>query len=148
MRMLRLYVRGLGWLVKIMCLVMTLGFPLAPFYDHLQPWPPALEALARYGTQTRLCVGYGSGSSSRRVHGEEIHESYVQRAFILFPAALSSPQIISVTQDHRGNVTVEESTFGFWFLVVFYLVCLWGTWRFWGRGWFGQTGHEGARVST
>jgi hypothetical protein len=128
---MKFFARALLGVFKVGVLLIALSIPLCPIYDQFRPWPPAMTALAEFVGQKRVCVGYGKSSEIRILNGARIETSQVQRTFILFPAVFASPKIITITEDQSGKISKEESWFGLWLLILCYLVCLWGVWRFW-----------------
>jgi len=57
----------------------------------------------------------------------------VKRSYVLFPSVLRSGTIVSVSQRNGGTPVVKESERAFFYLVAWYVVCIFGTWWFWFR---------------
>ena len=93
---------------------MVVALPLMAVWDRYSPWPPAVEALLAFPGQGRVCVGSGSDNEEAPT-GSHVA---VQRSFVLFPKALTSPSIITVTSTDGGEPVVDESQMAFWFLFV------------------------------
>ena len=120
-------------LLKICVLIFVLALPFSAIYDWINPWQPAVRALAEYPNQKRICVGFGS-EKLVEVSGQTRNEkSDVQRSFLLVPSAFVSPKIISIAEDQDGKISNMESSLGFWIWFFLYMLCLFGTWRFWIR---------------
>jgi hypothetical protein len=98
----------------------VVGLPVLGVFDRFSPWPPAIDALSAYSGQSRVCVGY---STDHEWTSTASHSS-VQRSYLLFPRALSSPSIISVTVTDGSAAVVTESRFGLWFFVAIYVSAL------------------------
>ena len=126
-------IRVIGWFLKVGVLVFALLLPLCPIYDWFNPWSPAVKKLAEFSGQKRFCVGYGREKEVKFSNGVTTEKSETQRSFILFPSVLTSPKIISISEDQDGKISKDESRFAFWFLSLVDLVCLWSTWHFWIR---------------
>ena len=127
------YFRLLYWLLKIAAPVNVLLFPALAFYGHFNSWAPANEALSRYANETPVMIGAGAGSQYSMVGGVVETSAQSQRSYILVPSVLRDPKVVTVIQDNKGSVQVAESTFAFVFLVIWYGLCLIGTWWFWFR---------------
>ena len=114
----RFWVRFIAWGLRIVPVCFVIALPALALFDRFSPWPPAIEALSTYSGQSRVCVGYGSDTERT---GTASHWS-VQRSFLLFPRALTSPSIITVAATDGTSVSIAESVLAFWVLVVIYTV--------------------------
>ena len=111
------------------CLVLVAVFCAVPIYDLLTPWPPASQALAKFGRHFHFCVGMSGESSTMVSTDHTTVESNKQRAFILMRAPISWPRLVAISQDQDGRVAVDESAVGFWFWLFVSGGVLWGAWR-------------------
>ena len=113
----------------ILCLVMAAVFCFVPIYDFFAPWPPASQALAKFGRHFHFCIGMSGESSTMIFADHTTVEWSKQRAFILMRAPISWPKLVAISQDQDGRVTVDESVVVFWFWLVVSAGILWGAWR-------------------
>jgi hypothetical protein len=120
----------------ILCLVMVAVFCFIPIYDFFAPWPPASQALAKFGRHFHFCVGMSSESSTTVSADGITAKSNKQRAFILIRAPISWPKLVAISQDQDGRATIAESAVGFWFWLVLSAGMLWGAWRLFVRYYF------------
>lgn len=104
--------------------------PAMAFYGWLVPWPPAESALANHYGQTPVLVGTSYRNHYSLGQGRNITSS---RSYILFPAAVNDPKIITLTQKNGAAVTWSESQFGLLLMLTWLVLCVVGTWWFWCR---------------
>lgn len=116
----RFWLRFMAWGLRIAAVCLVVALPAVVAFDRFSPWPPAIQALSAYPGQSRICVGYGSDSEWTPSGSR----SSIQRSFLLFPRAVKSPSIITITSTDGAAATVDESSFAFWFLFAFYAVAL------------------------
>lgn len=100
------------------------------FHGWLSPWPPAKIALTHYPGQTPVLVGASYRSHHSLGQGSSVTSS---RSYVLFPAMVSDPKIITFTQENGGALTSSESRFGLLFMLVWLVLCTVGTWWSWHR---------------
>ena len=114
----------------ILCSLFVVGICVLPIYDLYIPWPVASHALQHYGGHYRLCVGISYESSTTTIKGRTTSSSIRQRAFVVIRNPIALPRLVIVSQDQDGQVTLEESVFGFWFWLVVSGGMTWGAWHF------------------
>jgi hypothetical protein len=119
-RLARVWLRFVVWGLRMAAVCLVVSLPLMVVWDRFSPWPPAIQALSAYPGQSRLCVGSGSDNEETPTGSQ----ASVQRSFVLFPRALTSPTIITVTSTDGAEPVVEESHLAFWFLFVIQTVAL------------------------
>ena len=104
--------------------------PAIAIFGWLAPWAPAQSLLASRSDQTPLLVGasyrnhYSLGSSRSVISS---------RSYILLPAVLTDPQVVTLTKENDADVTVSESRSAFFCMLAWFVVCVAGTWWFWFR---------------
>lgn len=118
----RFWLRLVVWGLRITPLCFVLLLPVVVAIDRFSPWPVAIHALSAYPGQTRLCVGLGGQGYYSRTAPD--HRSVIQRSFILWPRVFTTPAVVTVTSTNDRLPIVEESSFGFWFITVIYLIVL------------------------
>lgn len=131
--LLKRYFRFMLWLVKIGLPINLVAFPAAALYGHFFSWAPAEEALSRYANQTPVMVGGGAGSESSWNGNITQALRHSERSYVLFPSVFREPKIVTIRQNNNDPYQVTESEYGFLYLVVWYVVCIFGTWWFWFR---------------
>ena len=104
--------------------------PVVALSGWVTPWGPAEGALLKYQGQSSVLVGASYRSHYSLGLGQTITSS---RSYILIPAALSDPKIITFTQENGGAVTVQESRLALVFMLLWLILCCVGTWWFWFR---------------
>lgn len=116
----RFWFRCMAWGLRIAAVCLVIALPALVAFDRFRPWPPAIQALSAYPDQIRICVGYGSDSEWTPTGSH----SSIQRSFLLFPRAVTSPSIITITSIDGAPATFDESSFAFWFFFAFYAIAL------------------------
>ncbi len=132
--LLKLYFRFMLWLVKISLPINLVVFPGIALYGYFSSWAPADEALSRYTSQTPVMVGAGGGSNTISNGSTTQTSSYSERSYVLAPSVFRNPKIVTIRQTNHDPYEVKESALGFLCLVLWYVLCILGTWWFWFRG--------------
>ena len=112
----------------ILCSIFVIGIVTVGVYDLFSPWSVASEALQRYGKHCRFCVGVGYESYTTDGEGRVTSTSSRHRAFFVMRSPRTWPRLVTVSQDHVGQVAVQESLFRFWLVVSVGMT--WGAWHF------------------
>jgi hypothetical protein len=107
-------VKFFKWSLIIAFPVIVLVFLTLPVIDKISPWDAANSKIQAEssGDFSIYCVGISSSSSG--------NTSIEQRSYVSF----SPPKIITVTstdQQNKMQLTLAASTFGFWFVAIFFL---------------------------
>jgi hypothetical protein len=102
--------------------------PVLALYGWLAPWPPMEAALRDHSGQLPLLVGTSSSSQYELGGGSRVISS---RSYVLLPAVVADPKILTLTQENDGAITSSESRAGFFFTLAWLGVCVFGTWWFW-----------------
>jgi hypothetical protein len=104
--------------------------PAMAIYGWIVPWPPANNLLSKYVDQTPLLVG----ASYRDYYSlGQARKTTFSRSYVLLPAVVSDPKTITLTQENVAPITISESRFGLFIMVIWLVLCLIGTWWFWFR---------------
>ena len=118
------------WVSKYLAVAVLVGIPAIAAWGALNPWPPAAVSFAPPNDKIPLLVGMrfkysnASGVSTRT-------ES---RSYLLLPATLSWPRVVTVAQTDRGPVQVSEpSLVGFLGLLGTIAFAMFVVWRSWFR---------------
>jgi hypothetical protein len=119
-KLFRFWLRFITWGLRITPVCFVIALPALALFDHFSPWPPAIQALSVYSGQSRVCVGYASNTERTAT----VSHSLAERSFLLFPRALTSPSIITVTATDGASIKIDESSSAFWFLFVIYTVAV------------------------
>lgn len=130
---IHLWLRGIWWLIRIAAPINVALFPLMAIYGTLNHWEPADQALKNYANQTAIMVGTGEEYQYSAIGGNVHEYSSNQRSYILFPSVLNDPKLVIVKTTNNEPYQVAESKEAFVFLVLWYLLCIFGTWWFWFR---------------
>lgn len=118
-------------------MLLKFGFPAylilvvaTAIHGALRPWKPAETILAEHPGQLPITVrsfDYGGG---RDAHPEQVRAS---REYVFFPAFLTDPKIVVVSQiDDEPAVALDERI-DFWLGLLWIGLSLYGTWWFWLR---------------
>ena len=113
------------FILKLACILGTIGLPVLAAYGLAFPWRVAEEALPQHRGSLRLLVGFSyDSSSSGSVHTETISHTYA-----IVPSAFRTLATVEVTKDSRG-VNVQVQRFGFVEVAAVFVVSLIGSWWF------------------
>jgi hypothetical protein len=121
------------WLVKIGLPINLVAFPSIAIYGHFNSWPPAEEVLSRYVSQTPVMVSGGEESNTTWNGNTTQTLSYSERSYILIPSVFRDLKIVTIRQTNLDPYEVEESELGFLYFMLWYVLCIFGTWWFWFR---------------
>ena len=128
------YFHFMLWLVKIALPINLVMFPCIALYGLLSSWAPAEEVLSRHTGQTPIMVGGGEGSKTFWNGSTTQTSSHSERSYVLVPSVFRDLKIVTIRQTNQDPYEVKESAFGFLYLLVWYVLCIFGTWWFWFRG--------------
>jgi hypothetical protein len=132
--LLKRYFRFMLWLVKIGLPINLVAFPGIALYGYFSSWAPAEEVLSRYTDQTPVMVGGGGGSNTVWNGNTTQTLSHSERSYVLVPSVFRDPKIVTIRQTNHDPYEVKESAYGFLYLLLWYVICIYGTWWFWFRG--------------
>ncbi len=112
-----------------LCALLLLALCSAAVYDRLSPWTVASRELEHYGKHCTLCFGISSSSYAKSDGVKSTSVSLRQRAYALMRFPVSWPVVVLISQNERGQVAVQETALGFWFLAAITGGLGWGAWR-------------------
>jgi hypothetical protein len=126
---MNLVARFLRILLKFGLPLSLLLVPAMAIYGALVPWPAIQGTLSGYRGQTPIQVG----GSYRAIHTTSTSNVWVARSYILFPAVLSDPKLVSFSQENDNPVSLSESRSALFLGLSWLILCAIGTWWFWFR---------------
>jgi len=108
---------------------MAMGWPALAVYGALSPNASDIGALKVAPRETAILIGVAGGGSKCDADGCQVQPP--QRSYLIFPRLFVRPSGFTV-EDGQDGPRVDEKSGAAFLVVLIWVVCVWGTWRFWG----------------
>jgi hypothetical protein len=126
--------RSLFWLLglffRLFAPLMALGWPVLAVYGALSPNASDIGALKVAPREIAILIGVAGGGSKCGASGCQVQPP--QRSYLIFPRFFVRPSGFTV-ENRQGDPRVDERPGAALLVVLIWVACVWGTWRYWGR---------------
>lgn len=123
----RSLLRLLGILRRVFAPLMALGWPVLAVYGALSPNVSDIGALKLAPQEAAILIG-AAGGSQCDAGGCQVQR---WRSYLIFPRFFLQPSGFTV-QDGRDGPRVDEQPGAALLVVLIWITCALGTWRYWG----------------
>src|SRR5712664_1176196 len=121
--------RLLGMFLRLFAPLIALGWPVLAVYGALSTNVSDIGALKVAPRETAILIGVAGGGSKCDASGCQVQPP--QRSYLIFPRFFVRPSGFTV-ENRQGGPRVDEQPGAALLVVLIWVVCAWGTWRYWG----------------
>lgn len=119
----------LGMFFRLFAPLMALGWPVLAVYGALSPNASDIGALKLAPRETAILIGVAGGGSRCDASGCQVQPP--QRSYLIFPRFFVRPSGFTV-ENGQDSPRVDEQPAAALLVVLIWIACAWGTWRYWG----------------